>query len=352
MIRINNLTKQYNILSLLAILTLHTQCKSPKETTVNQDSNEKTTNQQTINPENTNTLTTENKLTASLEYEIPAQLGEGALWNYQTQEFYWIDIVNKQFHIYNPAKKSNKTYPMPSQIGTVVPQNENTAVVALEDGIYKVNLTDGKLARLSDVEKDNTENRFNDGKCDPNGNLWVGSMHLKQSEPKASLYKIDPTGKATKMLGNITISNGIVWTADQKTMYYIDTPTGNIRAFDYNTDNATISNERVAVKVPESLGYPDGMAIDAEDKIWVGLWNGSAVVRFDPNTGKVIQRIEVPAHNVTACAFGGENLDELYITTARVDMTEEELKKYPLAGSIFRVKPGVKGVPSPFFANQ
>lgn len=287
----------------------------------------------------------------NLEYKTKAALGEGALWNYKTQEFYWIDIVNKQFHIYNPATKTNKSFEMPSQIGTVVPSTKNEAVVALEDGIYTVNLIDGSLKMLSDVENKMTENRFNDGKCDPLGNLWIGSMHLKQSEPKASLYKVDSEGTATKMLGNITISNGIVWTSDSKTMYYIDTPTGNIRAFDYDISNGTISNERVAVVVPPSLGYPDGMAIDEEDMVWVGLWNGNSVVRFNPNNGELLQKIEVPAHNVTACAFGGKNLDELYITTATVDMTEEEQKKYPLAGSIFKVKPGVKGVKSDFFGN-
>ena len=289
--------------------------------------------------------------TVHLEYETKAALGEGAFWNHKTQEFYWIDIVNKKFHIYKPSNKINKSYEMPSEIGTVVPYTNQEAVVALADGIYTVNLESGKLKMFSDAENKMTENRFNDGKCDPLGNLWVGSMHLKQSEPKASLYKINPKGEATKMLGNITISNGIVWTSDNKKMYYIDTPTGNIRAFDYDITNGTITNERVAVKVPESLGYPDGMAIDEEDMIWVGLWNGNSVVRFNPNTGELLQQIKVPAHNVTACAFGGENLDEMYITTARVDMSEEELEKYPLAGSIFKVKPGVKGVKSAFFGN-
>jgi len=286
-----------------------------------------------------------------LEYETKASLGEGAFWNYKTQEFYWIDIVDKKFHIYNPATKANKSYEMPSMIGTVVPATDKEAIVALVDGVYTVDLTSGKLEMLSDAENKMTENRFNDGKCDPLGNLWVGSMHLKQTEPKGSLYKINPKGEATKMLGNITISNGIVWSSDSKTMYYIDTPTGNVRAFDYDVTNGTIANERIAVKVPETMGFPDGMAIDEEDMIWVCLWNGNSVVRFNPNTGKVLQQIKVPAHNVTSCAFGGKNLDELYITTARVDMSEEELEKYPLAGSIFKVKPGVKGVKSDFFGN-
>lgn len=290
-----------------------------------------------------------NMLTAQLEYEIPSQLGEGAFWNHQSNEFWWVDIEGKQLHIYDPETKTNRSFEMPSRVGTVVPQTDSTAVVALEDGIYVKNINSGELTLLNDVESDIPTNRFNDGKCDPNGNLWVGSMRLDETIPAASLYRISPQGEEVKMRGSITISNGIVWSRDSKTMYYIDTPTGVIRAYDFDPTTNTISNERVAVTVPESLGYPDGMAIDSEDNLWVGLWNGNAVARFDPETGKLIEKIRVPAHNVTACAFGGPDLDILYITTASVDMTDEEKAAYPLAGSLFKIKPGVKGVKSCFF---
>lgn len=294
--------------------------------------------------------TTNNKV--ELAYEIAAKLGEGAIWNYQTNEFYWIDIEGKKLHIFSPVKKENKTIEMPCRIGTVVPTNkENKAVVALEDGVYIVDTETKELSILSDVESDMIENRFNDGKCDPNGNLWVGSMHLEQEKGKANLYRIDEEGKYTKMLSNVTISNGIVWTKDKRTMYYIDTPTGKIKAFDFNTTNSTISNERVAVNVNAKDGFPDGMAIDENDMLWVGMWNGNAVAQYNPKTGELVRKIKVPAHNVTACAFGGKNLDELYITTASIDMTEEEKKEYPLAGSIFKVKLNTKGVKSSFFKN-
>ena len=286
---------------------------------------------------------------AALLYEIPAQLGEGAFWNHETGILYWVDIEGRKLHLFDPQKKTDKSFPTPSRIGTVVPQNKDVAIVALENGIYKINTNNGALELLSDVEANMTENRFNDGKCDPNGNLWVGSMDLEQSKPNARLYKVESSGKTTTMLEQVTISNGIVWTKDKKTMYYIDTPTRKIRAFDFNPENSTISNERVAVAVSESLGYPDGMAIDENDKLWVGMWNGNSVLCFDPKTGKVIDKIEVPAHNVTSCAFGGKDLDLLYITTASIDMTKEEIKQFPLAGSLFVAKPGVKGVKSSLF---
>jgi sugar lactone lactonase YvrE len=291
----------------------------------------------------------EKNSTASLEFKVRALLGEGAFWNHKSQEFYWVDILGKTVNVYNPKNKSNRAFPLPFRVGTVVPQTDSTAVVALDNGIYVLNLYNNLLTKLSDVEEDIPNNRFNDGKCDPNGNLWVGSMRLDETIPAAALYKVAPDGSTTKMLENITISNGIVWTKDGETMYYIDTPTGTIRGYDFDKSTSTISNERIVVEVSPDDGYPDGMAIDEQDMLWVGLWNGNAVARYNPRNGKLLNKIEVPAHNVTACAFGGEDLDILYITTAKTDMTEEESANYPLAGSIFSVKPGVKGVNSHFF---
>ena len=292
------------------------------------------------------------QITAELELKIKADLGEGAIWNYKTQELYWVDIIGKQLNIYNPLTKKNRSFNTPSAISTVVPFTSEVAIVALVDGIYKINLQSGELRVLSDVEAEMTWNRFNDGKCDPNGNLWVGSMHYDQNKPLASVYRIEENGKTTKMIDSVTISNGIVWTKDSKTMYYIDTPTANIMAYDYDIENSTISNGRVVVKVSEEDGFPDGMAIDENDMLWVGMWNGNAIANYNPKTGKIISKVKVPAHNITSCAFGGENLDILYITTSSLDMTDDEKKKYPLAGSIFKVKPGVKGVKSPFFGNR
>ena len=289
---------------------------------------------------------------AVLEYNIKARLGEGAFWNHKTQELYWVDIEDHMLHIYNPQTKTNRSLPTPSKIGTVVPKNTNETIVALQDGIYTMNLKSGDVVLISDIESELTENRFNDGKCDPSGRLWVGSMALNMQSYRANLYMMDTTGNAQLKIDSVTISNGIAWSSDQKTMYYIDTPTGMIRAFDFDNEIGAISNERVVVTVPDSMGFPDGMAIDSDDMLWVGMWNGNAVIRCNPKTGKIISKIEVPAHNVTACAFGGKNLDTLYITTASIDMTEEEKAAYPLAGSLFKADPGVKGVKSVFFGNN
>ena len=289
------------------------------------------------------------EMEATLAYKIEAKLGEGAFWNHETQEFYWVDIEGKKLHIYQPSLNTNRSLETPSRVGTVVPMNTNESVIALEDGLYKINTQTGVTSLIAAVEADRPDNRFNDGKCDPMGRLWAGTMSMVGQRKAGSLYRVEPNGTVSKQLDSISTSNGIVWTADQQTMYYIDTGRRNIRAFDYNPASGDITNERVAVSVPDSLGYPDGMAIDEHDMLWVGMWGGQAVAHFNPKTGQLVQKIKVPALNVTACAFGGPNLDTLYITTARQGMKDAQFKEFPDAGSIFKAVPGVKGVKSAFF---
>jgi len=289
------------------------------------------------------------KMEAQLFYKIEAELGEGPIWNHQSSTLYWVDIEGKFLHILDPSTGANISFPTPSRIGTVVPLDDGSAILALQDGVYMFQKGTGEISLLSYIDSENTQTRLNDGKCDPAGRLWVGTMHMPQDKTDGNLYMVDSLGKVTLTLDSITISNGIVWSSDASTMYYIDTPTATIRAFDFSLSSGEITNERVVVNVDERDGYPDGMAIDEENKLWVGLWNGGAIARYDPKTGELMRKISVPAHNVTACAFGGRNLDSLFITTARTDMTPEELEKYPDAGSVFVVNPGVKGVQSDFF---
>jgi len=289
------------------------------------------------------------KIKVELAYKTDTLLGEGAIWNHESNELYWIDIEGKTLHIYDPNLNTNRSFPTASHIGTVVPKNKNEALIALVDGIHSIDLNTGQTSLFADMKTVLTNCRLNDGKCDPAGRFWVGSMHWQQQKGKANLFTINSDASVTKKMDSVTISNGIVWAKDKKTMYYIDTPTSQIKAYNYDNVTGNISNERIAVQISEDLGFPDGMTIDEEDMVWVGMWNGNAVIRFNPQTGEVLQKVEVPAHNVTSCAFGGENLDILYITTASIDMTDQEKEKYPLAGSVFKVSLGVKGVKSNFF---
>lgn len=289
---------------------------------------------------------------ARLLIDAKALLGEGAIWNYKTNELYWIDIEKGILYIYDPVSRQTMQYPFNKKIGTVVPTNDGNALVALQDGIYELNITTGKVEFLDNPLENKSDIRFNDGKCDPAGRFWVGTMALDAHRFGAALYRYGTDGILKKMLDSITISNGIVWTSDHKTMYYIDTPTQQVKRFQYDESTGDIVPDGIAVTIPKDLGSPDGMTIDEDDMLWVAHWGGYGVYRWNPKTGKLLEKIAVPAKNVTSCAFGGEKLDNLYITTARNGNTPEELQKYPASGGLFMVKPGVKGVKASFYGKS
>lgn len=291
-------------------------------------------------------------LTPVLEVEYQAKLGEGALWDYKYQRFLWIDINGKKLNIFNPKTKHNKQIELPLMPGTVVPIDKQHLLLGLEDGIYKINVETEVLEKMCEPETGKPTNRFNDGKCDPAGRFWAGT-HSKVGEKRnSSLYKINGDYTSKEMLAPVSISNGIVWSADKSKMYYIDTPTKKVVEYTFNNETGEISSPRDAIIIPETMGYPDGSTIDKEGKIWIALWGGACVTRWDPITGKLLQKIEVPAKNVTSCAFGGKNLNTLYITSASMAMNNSDKLKYPNAGKLYSVKPGVSGTKCFYFAEE
>jgi sugar lactone lactonase YvrE len=174
-------------------------------------------------------------------------------------------------------------------------------------------------------------------------------MDLNETDPMGSLYAFD--GKAvTKLLDKVTISNGMAWRPDYKTFYYIDTPTREVRAFDYDLDHGVIANPRVVIYVPQELGWPDGMTSDMKGNLWIAMWGGFKVTRWNPNNGDLLEQIPVPAVNVSSCVFGGRDMNELYITSARKGLDESTLKQYPLTGGVFRLETHIEGMPTFEFA--
>jgi sugar lactone lactonase YvrE len=174
-------------------------------------------------------------------------------------------------------------------------------------------------------------------------------MDKDERKPTGSLYSFD--GKSvSKILSDITVSNGMTWSPAHETFYYIDTPTREVRAFDYDLDTGAIANPRVAVYVPEGLGWPDGMTSDMQGNLWVAMWGGAKVTRWNPNTGELLEQIPIPALNVSSCVFGGRNMNELYLTSARKGLDEAALKQYPLTGGVFRLETKVEGMPTFAFA--
>ncbi|AMR34059.1 hypothetical protein A0256_22725 [Mucilaginibacter sp. PAMC 26640] len=288
-------------------------------------------------------------MNATLLYQTNALLGEGAIWDHVENKLYWVDIEGCTFNIYDVGRNKNKVYNVQKTVGTVVPVNSNTVLLALEDGLAFLNLTDGTIAYQLSWPLHEENKRFNDGKCDGQGRFWVGSLTKGQGTGSNKLYCVTPNFTITEKLNNLTISNGIAWSVCGNYMYHIDTPTSQVIKYDFDYHTGAISNPQIIIKVPPEDGYPDGMTIDANGKLWIALWDGFCVAQYNPETGQLLQKVMVPAPKVTSCAFGGEKLDKLFITTASCEMTSEELAQYPLSGSLFVADTGVTGVRSNFF---
>jgi len=262
-------------------------------------------------------------------------LGEGSIWDSKAQLLYWLDILGHKIFRYDPSTNTNHTYNVDTVPATIVVRKAGGLVIGIPGGIAALTLDEpshsGSFTELAMPEREIKTNRMNDGKCDPSGRLWVGSI----STPRglANLWRFDADHSPHQMLTGISTSNGLVWSADRKTMYYIDTPTGRVDALDYDDSTGNISNRRTAVTVAPGLGHPDGMTIDAEGMLWVAMWDGAAVLRYNPLTGQQLARIDLPGvRNVTSCAFGGKNLDQLYITTAA---GTKDPTAHPEAGNLF-----------------
>ncbi len=296
-----------------------------------------------------NNQTESDKLIPERMTEIKATLGEGSIWDYRRQVLYWVDIQKNLLYVYDPVTGENIPHDVHQNIGTIVPETAHSVIVALRDGVYRLNLESDTLQFMGRPSSLKPDERFNDGKCDPQGRFWVGTMSLSGKKGGSFLYRMGPDGTFTEMIDSVSISNGIIWSPEGNTMYYVDTPTGQVLAFDFDGATGDISDPRIAVTVPDSLGHPDGMTIDAEGKLWVALWGGHAVGCFDPQSGQLVKKIEVPAKNVTSCAFGGKDLDVLFITTATTGMSEAERKEWPKAGALFSCKPGVSGIRANYF---
>lgn len=281
---------------------------------------------------------------AELVFENPSDVGEGPIWDAKKQLLYWVDILSSEVHIYNPSTNQNRAINVGQYVGTVVARASGGLMLALHHGFASLDVESGQVTMLHDPEPDIPSNRFNDGKCDPAGRFWAGTMSLAEVGPVGSLYVMDTDQSVHKMESGITISNGIVWSHDHKTMYFIDTPLGTVDAYDYDLETGNIANRRAVITIPEGQGFPDGMTIDADGNLWVAQWGGFRVTQWDPNTGELLQTVHAPVPNTSACAFGGPNLDQLYITTARHNLDQATIDQYPLSGSLFVAQVDARGV--------
>jgi sugar lactone lactonase YvrE len=265
-------------------------------------------------------------------------LGEGPVWDARRSSLFWVDILRGEIHEYRPADGYSHTISVGEYVGAVAPYRDGRLMAALKSGIVLLDPDTGEREAVGHPEAHLPGNRYNDGKCDPAGRFWVGSMSLQEEPGAGSLYMIDHDRSITRQLEGVTISNGLAWSNDHRTMYYIDTPTFEVAAFDYDIATGSISNRRVAIRIPETDGYPDGMTTDREGCLWIAHWDGWQVTRWDPHTGRKIHHIPMPAARVTSCAFGGDTGSDLYITSARTGLSEEELGRMRGAGGVWKIQ--------------
>jgi len=279
-----------------------------------------------------------------LLHDIKATLGEGPVWDARTGILYWIDILNKRIYANGDVfLEADET------IGCLSLRKNGGLVFTKRASVWTCESDSSNLTLFHALADEPANNRFNDGKCDPRGRFLAGTMDMGETDPIGALYSFDGNS-VTKLIGDVTISNGLAWSPDYKILYYIDTPSHEIKAFDYDLDNGTIGNMRVVIQLSDSLGHPDGMTSDTQGNLWIAMWGGAQVTKWNPNTGQLLEQIPVPAKNVSSCVFGGENRNELYITSARVGLDEEALKRYPLTGGVFRLETNVEGMPMFEFA--
>ena len=260
-------------------------------------------------------------LTAEVVADGRWELGEGPIWDATTGELAFVDIPGRQVLRYRPSDGRVTSVPTPSDIGCVAIRTGGGMVAALADGFWVTDPGSDAWRLLAPVEADLPDRRFNDGKCDPAGRLLAGSMAYDKRPGAGGFYRLDPDGTTTQLLDGITISNGLVWTPDGGTLYYIDTPTRRIDALDYDLATGAISYRREHLRLDDDEpGDLDGMTMDTDGGLWVALWNGYKVVRFAPDGGIDVV-VEMPASHVTSVMFGGPDLEDLYITCAWSELT-------------------------------
>jgi len=281
-------------------------------------------------------------------------LGEGSFWDSHRQVLYWIDIMTSRLFVYDPVRKTNDTIKCAHWIGTVVPTVvDGVVLAALANGFWFINtLNHCQQWTGIDPEADRPLNRFNDGKCDPKGNFYAGTMMTEDGvrDPEGSLYCLDTKLQCKRVKDKVIISNGITWNSAATLCYYIDTEVHKVMEYPYSEDGTlNIAGGRVAIELPEewaTFGF-DGSTMDSDDNIWIAMWNGSCVAQFNPVTGKLLRKVNVPAKHVTSVAFGGPDLTDMYVTCSSHMINDEKERLESKAGSLFVVRGlGVKGVKS------
>ena len=287
--------------------------------------------------------------------DVKANLGEGPIWSIVDQNLYWVDINSCQLNKFNPVNGKNITIDVGKPIGCFAIKKNLNIILALSNGFFELNQSDKSTTFINDPESHILENRFNDGTVDMKGRFYAGTMPIdgpnKKNGPKGTLYCLDQYGNVKKIMDGFNVINGLAFSPDSKTVYVSDSANWvrTIWAYDYDLEEGVWSNKRIFFDTKDIAGRPDGGCVDADGCYWMAGVSGWEIVRITPK-GQIDLIIKMPVEKPTKIAFGGRDLDIIYVTSIGKDITKGTEKKQPLAGGIFALKiPGIKGINFPFY---
>ena len=289
----------------------------------------------------------------SVAVASPSLLGESPLWHPREQLLYWCDIPGKRVNRFDPSGGALSHWSFETEPASLAPRLDGALLLAMRDGLWRFDPASGERSRLALPPYDTAKERFNDGKCDPQGRFWVGTIYEPRDPALASLHRY-ARGKLERQCSGITVSNGLAWSPNGRTMYWSDTKAHTIFAFDFDPGSGELSQRRVFASFPvkqagqDLAGYggrPDGAAVDAEGCYWVAMFEGQRVLRLSPG-GEIVRELRLPVRCPTMPCFGGADLKTLYITTARENRPAAELADQPVAGCVLSVRVDVPGLPA------
>ena len=270
-------------------------------------------------------------------------LGECPLWCEETSSLYWVDIEDKKFYCFNTLLGTSQYYTFPLKIGSFCLAPNHQIIAACENKIYRIHLDNFDSEVMFEVNDQNI--RFNDGKCDRRGRFWVGTTDLNFNSKIASLYRVD--NNITKLREGLICSNGLDWSPDDSIFYLTDSGTNTIYSYQYNLEQGSFNNESCFIL--DSNKTPDGLCVDCDGFIWSAKWGEGKVIRYDSN-GNTEREILLPVKYPTSCAFGGKEMNTLFITSAAMPIQEKDPYDNSMAGGIFYIKTKTKGLSQTFFA--
>ncbi len=275
--------------------------------------------------------------------------GEGIFWNPQDRRAWWTDIEGRTLWWFDPVSGQSGSHDMPDRVCCFAPRARGGLIVAFAQSVAFYDLETAQSDTIAPFEPDNPGTRLNDGRTDRQGRLVAGGMNEVTGAADSSVVRIDPDGTLTPLIEGVSCANSICFSVDGRTMFFADTPERTLRAYDYDADTGALGAARIHAEFASEPGLPDGSCVDAEGGVWNAAWEGRRVVRVAPN-GEIDQIIDVPVWKPTCCAFGGPDLDTLFITTSRLMSDEETLRREPASGGLFAFKPGFHGVKDTPFA--